>query len=221
MSFSLPINEFLWPVAAAVAAAFLIFVFKRIFGIKPEPPVVVVLPSVQGTEQRPLEGGAKTIPDARPIAPVEKHQEDRDEDEELTPLTAKYLEFWTQLQNYAKKKEASINFHAPRGRLYTFSAAGKTGIQICYQIHNDEKLLSVELWIQNNMVLYNRLFEQKEAIEQELGEKADWEPLPHRIGSYIKISFYGDLWSESEWNTYFDRMLELGEKMRTVFPKYW
>ena len=40
MSFSLPINEFFWPVAASVAAAFLIYVFKRI--VDPSRPDVDV-----------------------------------------------------------------------------------------------------------------------------------------------------------------------------------
>lgn len=46
MSFSLPMNEFIWPVAAAVAGAILIIIFKRILKVPPEGPIIIVPPPV-------------------------------------------------------------------------------------------------------------------------------------------------------------------------------
>lgn len=60
MGFSLPINEFFWPVASAVAAAFIIYVFNRIFSREPAQPVVVVGP-VNGPVTPPLP------PDTQPV----------------------------------------------------------------------------------------------------------------------------------------------------------
>ena len=90
-----------------------------------------------------------------------------------------------------------------------------------FSIHSIHGVLGVEIWIPNNKKLYARLFEHKELIEHELAEKANWMPLPDRIASRIKISFPATFEDESNWESYFDRLLEIGEKIKTVFPKYW
>ncbi len=97
---------------------------------------------------------------------------------------------------------------------------GSSEAHISLTINSRDNLFGWEVYIPNNKELYAKLFEQKEAIEQELGENPEWMELPEKKASRIKVSTSGDFNKIKDWEDYFEWMLRKAEKFQAVFPRY-
>jgi hypothetical protein len=139
---------------------------------------------------------------------------------ELTQTKVKQLEFWNGLKEYAKKINSKLRFQKSSPQHWLYQSIGSRDAQISFTINSREHLFGVELYIPDNKVLYNRLYAQKDAIENELGESLEWMELPGKKASRIKLAHNGNFDNQSEWESQFGWLIQTGENFRRVFPKY-
>lgn len=139
---------------------------------------------------------------------------------EVTETKLKQLEFWNMLRDYAKEQNARIRFQKAYPQHWTNISIGSSDAHMAFTIRSKENLFGVELYISDNKDLYAHLFQNKEAIEQELSESLEWMELPEKKASRIRISYPGDFNDQTKWETYFGWILGVAEKFQTVFPKY-
>ena len=68
--------------------------------------------------------------------------------------------------------------------------------------------------------LFSELFKKKEEIENALSEKLDWEELPEKKASRIKLITTAELVNQEDWGKYHSWMLDKVTKFQDVFGKY-
>jgi hypothetical protein len=139
---------------------------------------------------------------------------------ELTQTKLKQLEFWDGLKEYAKKINSELRFQKSGPQHWINQSIGSSEAHIALTINSREHLFGVELYIPNNKELYNRLYAQKDAIENEIGGKLEWMELPEKKASRIKLSYGGNFENQSEWESHFGWLIQTAEEFRRVFPKY-
>jgi hypothetical protein len=139
---------------------------------------------------------------------------------EVTETKLKQLEFWNMLRDYAKERNAPIRFQKAYPQHWTNISIGSSDAHMAFTIRSKEGIFGVEIYISDNKDLYAQLFQNKEAIERDLGENLEWMELPEKKASRIRISLPGDFNDQAKWETYFSWILGVAEKFQSVFPKY-
>ncbi|MBJ7533480.1 formylglycine-generating enzyme family protein [Rhodomicrobium vannielii ATCC 17100] len=132
MGFSLPWNEFIWPVAATVAATvvgtLLVTVLRRVFKVPPEQPVIVVQPS-------PTYQGAEPRSEFLPVPPPSHTRAERDwkqisETEDVEVLTAFISQASDPLWAVRARQRLKVveEFLSERERVARYKAEGRIEI---------------------------------------------------------------------------------------------
>lgn len=143
------------------------------------------------------------------------------ESKELTKTKIRQLEFWDFLKDYAKENRSTLRLQKSNPQHWNNISIGSSDAHVSLTINSKDNLFATELYIPNNKELYTKLFDQKEKIENDLGEKLEWMELPEKKASRIKISTPGDLNEIEEWDHYFEWLIEKAEKFKKIFPKYF
>ncbi len=139
---------------------------------------------------------------------------------ELTETKIKQLEFWDAFKSFAKQNNTSLRFQKSYPQHWTNISIGSSDCHIALTINSRDKQFACEIYISNNKELYTKLFNSKDTIENELGEKLEWMELPEKKASRIKLNTTGDFDNQKEWNKTFEWMQENAENFQKVFPKY-
>lgn len=139
---------------------------------------------------------------------------------ELTDTKIKQLEFWNQFKEFGKQRQTKLHLRKTYPQHWTDISIGSYDAHIALTINSREGAFGAELYIPDNKELYNKLFQQKDKIEKELGEKAIWMELPTKKASRMRIIQKGHFEDESKWEDYFEWLLNEAEKFYQVLPKF-
>lgn len=80
--------------------------------------------------------------------------------------------------------------------------------------------LDVELHISEDKDLFRSLFENKDAIETDVGLTFDWRELPECKASRIVIKKSVTFGDKNQWNAQFDWLIDVMIKMKKALKKY-
>ena len=141
-------------------------------------------------------------------------------DGELGETKQKQLEFWTALRVYWLESKSSINPQKPLPQHWTTYAIGRSGANIAAAVHLSKQLITVILSLTSNAAKkeFKLLFQQREAIEREVGASLVWDELPEGKESRIKIYFEGaDFDDRSRWQEYHTWIKQTVELFYQVF----
>jgi len=139
---------------------------------------------------------------------------------ELTDTKVKQLEFWTQFKDYAKKRQTKLHLQKNYPQHWTNISIGSADAHIALTINSREATFGSELYIPDNKELYQKLLSHKDQIEADLGEKPEWQELPGKKASRIRIFTTGSFDDMSKWEDSFEWLLNEAEKFHKIFPKY-
>jgi hypothetical protein len=139
---------------------------------------------------------------------------------ELTDTKIKQLEFWTQFNEFAKKRQSKLRPQKSYPQHWTSISIGSSDAILSLTINSREGLFGTELYIHNNKELYQKLFVHKNEIETELGETPEWMELPTKKASRIRMTIRGNFDDANKWEDVFEWLLNEAEKFGHVFPKY-
>jgi len=123
----------------------------------------------------------------------------------LTKGATQKLEFWTAFNDYVKSHEKDIQLRKPQPQRWYDVAIGKSGVHISLSSRSTMKDIACEVYMHGEKAkdLYRYLAEDKEIIEDELGEKLEWLELPDGKSSRIIIREPIDTTESENWDDCF------------------
>lgn len=123
---------------------------------------------------------------------------------ELTDTKVKQLEFWTQLKEYAKKRQTKLHLQKSRPQHWTVISIGNSDAHIALTANSREGSFGAELYIPDNKGLYQKLCNHKDEIEADLGEKPEWMELPAKKASRVRVLMSGSFDDANKWENSFE-----------------
>jgi hypothetical protein len=130
------------------------------------------------------------------------------------------MAYWASMAQFLKS--AKSNFHIKRSNKdhWHWFAIGRAGFGISATISSDKERAGVELYIDHAAakIAFHQLEAQKAVIEQEFGERLEWQELPDRKASRIVVYKHGvDPFDEMQYAELHSWMLLKMDKFRAVF----
>ena len=140
---------------------------------------------------------------------------------ELNKSQSERLEFWNQFNDILVEKGKPFNVRKATTDHWYDVAMGTSAAHIGITLVNKESYIGIELYINDDKNMFDRLLEKKSIIEEELGFKLDWQRLDNRSASRIKYYIQGlNFDDHSNYDSLIDKTIDIAVKMRDVFKKY-
>ena len=131
------------------------------------------------------------------------------------------LEFWNQFNNVLVERGKTFNVRKATTDHWYNVAIGTSDAHIDITLVNKDSVIGVELYITDNKELFDKLYQRKDEIENDLGFKLDWRRLNNskasRIVTFIKSLNFDD---HSNYNELINKTIDLAVLMRDTFKKY-
>ena len=131
------------------------------------------------------------------------------------------LEFWNQFNNVLVERGKPFNVRKATTDHWYNVAIGTSDAHIDITLVNKDSVIGVELYITDNKEFFDKLYQRKDEIENDLGFKLDWRRLNNskasRIVTFIKGLNFDD---HSNYNDLMNKTIDLAVLMRDTFKKY-
>lgn len=131
------------------------------------------------------------------------------------------LEFWNQFNNVLFERGKPFNVRKATTDHWYNVAIGTSDAHIDITLVNKDSVIGVELYITDNKEFFDKLYQRKDEIENDLGFKLDWRRLNNskdsRIVTFIKGLNFDD---HSNYNELINKTIDLAVLMRDTFKKY-
>ncbi len=131
------------------------------------------------------------------------------------------LEFWNQFNNVLVERGKPFNVRKSTTDHWYNVAIGTSDARIDITLVNKDSVIGVELYITDNKEFFDKLYQRKDEIENDLGFKLDWRRLNNskasRIVTFIKGLNFDD---HSNYNELINKTIDLAVLMRDTFKKY-
>ena len=131
------------------------------------------------------------------------------------------LEFWNQFNNVLVERGKPFNVRKATTDHWYNVAIGTSDAHIDITLVNKDSVIGVELYITDNKKFFDKLYQRKDEIENDLGFKLDWRRLNNskasRIVTFIKGLNFDD---HSNYNELINKTIDLAVLMRDTFKKY-
>lgn len=131
------------------------------------------------------------------------------------------LEFWNQFNNVLVERGKPFNVRKATTDHWYNVAIGTSDAHIDITLVNKDSVIGVELYITDNKEFFDKLYQRKDEIENDLGFKLDWRRLNNskasRIVTFIKGLNFDD---HSNYNELINKTIDLAVLMRDAFKKY-
>lgn len=145
---------------------------------------------------------------------------DRD-DGELNKSQAARLDFWEKFNKILLERGKPFNIRKATTDHWYDVAIGSSDAHIALTLVNKDGIIAVELYINNNKALFDRLRDRKKEIEQQLGFELIWSRLDNKKASRIKYSIDGlDFEKQDNYTELMNKAIDTAVKMRDIFKKY-
>ena len=156
--------------------------------------------------------------------PLEKAATKKPEKEGEPPKKSKLadtqLEFWSKFKAYAEQRNFKLPLRKPSPNYWYDISYGGPKSHISLQISAELKRLVCAIWISDAKNVFHTFFNNRVKIEQELGKKLEWNELPDKKASHIRLVRDGDLGEVAKWDEYFKWFMKKAENFQEVFLKY-
>lgn len=139
---------------------------------------------------------------------------------EYTETKIKQFEFWTKFKNYVKEKDTKIRLQTPRYQHWYDVSMGSSDAHIALTVNSIKNSVACEIYINRNKSLFSFLSEQKERIEKEIGEQAEW--IDSQVASSIKIrKEFSNVLDGDKTTAIFDWLYQKTKLFQNVFGKHF
>lgn len=140
---------------------------------------------------------------------------------ELNKSQSERVEFWNRFNEILIEKGKPFNVRKATTDHWYDVAMGTSEAHIAINLINKESNIVIELYINDNKDLFDKMYEKKNVIEEELGLKLDWQRLENRNASRIKYRIKGlDFDDHSNYDDLIEKSINIAVKMRDTFKKY-
>ena len=142
-------------------------------------------------------------------------------DDELNKRHSERLFFWEQFNQVVASRGKPFNIRKASTDHWYDVAVGTSEAHVVINLINKNNHIVVEFYINSNKTLFDRLFEQKDEIEQQLGFPVVWDRLDNKKASRIKYTIDGlNFDDHSNYEALMNASIDAAVKMRDVFKQY-
>ncbi|PTX15886.1 protein of unknown function [Halanaerobium congolense] len=138
----------------------------------------------------------------------------------LTDTKKMQLEFWTKLKDYAQEQGYNINFRKPRAQHWYDISFGTSEAHISLSVNTQKGNISTDIYIPDSSEAFDNFYKNKEEIETEVGSSLDWQELPEKKASRVRLTNSYSISNNDDWSEAFDWMIEKVLLFKKVFSKY-
>lgn len=150
-----------------------------------------------------------------------KNNKSSSNEESMNKSQSQRIEFWSQFNDVVIERGKPFNTRKPTTDHWYNIAIGTSEAHIDITLVNKDSLVGVELYITNNKELFDKLYERKEDIENDLGFKLDWRRLDNSKASRIIYRIKGlNFDDHSNYKELMNKTIDLAVLMRDTFKKY-
>jgi hypothetical protein len=139
---------------------------------------------------------------------------------ELSETKKLQLQYWTEFQQFMKKRQSAVRPQKPRPQHWMNFSIGRSSFGLFTVTNTTEKRIGVGLAMTgpNGKGYFHLLSNEKEEIEKQFGRELEWRELPAGIESHIMVNkLDSDLLNTQRWEEYRIWMAEMLEKFTIVF----
>ncbi len=129
--------------------------------------------------------------------------------------------FWSEFNDLISKRGNIISKRKVTDRRWYDVSIGSSKSHLTMELVNRENYVRLGLYMTNDKELFDKLYLNKEIIEQEIGYKLDWKKDCSETVSRISYNLKGlDYDNKENYNEIMNQMIDIILKMKTVFKKY-
>ena len=140
---------------------------------------------------------------------------------ELTKAQAERLNFWNKFNEILIAKNKPFNVRKATTDHWYNIALGTSEANISITLVNKINSIGIEIYIDENKEIFDKLYKLSDEIEKDLGFKMDWQRLDDKKASRIIYYILGlDFNNHKNYNELIDEVIDKAVKIRTVFKKY-
>ena len=140
---------------------------------------------------------------------------------ELTKAQAERLNFWNKFNEILIAKNKPFNVRKATTDHWYNIALGTSEANISITLVNKINSIGIEIYIDENKELFDKLYKLSDEIEKDLGFKMDWQRLDDKKASRIIYYILGlDFNNHKNYNELIDEVIDKAVKIRTVFKKH-
>lgn len=139
----------------------------------------------------------------------------------LNKSQSERLEFWNKFNEVVEQNGKPFNIRKATTDHWYDVALGTSEAHISINLLNKSSYVVIDVYINDNKELFDKLMDKKDIIESELGFKLVWDRLDNGKASRIKYRIKG--LNFDDHSNYEELMKEIIDKviiMRSVFKKY-
>lgn len=131
------------------------------------------------------------------------------------------IEFWTRFNEILIERGKPFNVRKPTTDHWYDIAIGTSEAHVSLTIVNRDGCVGVELYIPDNKDLYEKLYLQKEEIEEKLGLHPDWQRLDGKKAARILYRMPGlNFDDHSNYDSLMNDMIDKAVLFSKIFKKY-
>lgn len=129
------------------------------------------------------------------------------------------LQYWHKLKENLAENNSRLKPQTPRAQHWWNFSIGRSGVKIATLMNTRENRIGVEIsmFSDDAKAFYHLLLQDKEEIEEQIGEELVWKELPEKSASRIILYKDTDPSNETEWPRQFDWLREKVELFDTTF----
>ncbi|APX96385.1 DUF4268 domain-containing protein [Natronorubrum daqingense] len=159
-------------------------------------------------------------PPAVKLNPIEEPSAWKDslkQSDELTETQALRLEFWTTVRNEIQAQQTPLSARKPSKSSWYGQPVGTQDVKMRFWLHVRDDWIDTRIVVKDDAI-YDSLEAERETIDDELGQAAEWlPPDEERKDGIVMVKRDADLGDDERWVEYVDWFLEMGERFRDVF----
>lgn len=140
---------------------------------------------------------------------------------ELNRSQSERLVFWNRFNEILIDKGKPFNVRKATPDHWYDVAIGSSSSHVSIELINKEKLIRIGLYMVDDKEYYDKLYENKDDIEHELGLKLEWQRECSSNVSRVKYSLNGLNYDDhSNYDDLINKSIDIACKMQKVFKKY-
>lgn len=138
--------------------------------------------------------------------------------ETLTKIESEQINFWTKFNEHIINRKKPFNIRKATADHYYNIAIGKSGTYISVTLVNKESFVGVAVYIESDKPLFDKLYDERDSIEEQLGFKMDWQRLDNSKASKIIYRINGlDFDDHSNYDALIEEAIDKAISIKRVF----
>lgn len=140
---------------------------------------------------------------------------------ELSKAQAERLNFWNRFNDVLLSRNKPFNVRKATTDHWYDVALGTSEAQISITLVNKTNSIGIEIYINDNKELFDKLYSASEEIQNELGFSMDWQRLDNKKASRIIYCIGGlDFDNHENYNELINEIIDKVVKIKSIFKKY-